>query len=113
MMVVDDSVVIRGLISRWIDAEPFGEPGDGRLRRTCLTALDLADVLLGEPVARELRLRQAGRDSERTDALAETSTGPGRRTRVGDGVEHDFFSQSAIRVRRAPLDRGCTGTAFE
>ena len=53
---------------RRIDAEPFGEPGDGRLGRTCLAALDLADVLLREPLARELRLRQAGRDTERADA---------------------------------------------
>jgi hypothetical protein len=43
-----------------VDAELPGEPGDRRRRRARLPALDLADVLLREPLARELRLGQPG-----------------------------------------------------
>src|SRR5205823_4921568 len=52
-----------------VDPEPLGEPLDRLARGTRLAALDLADVLLGEPLARELRLRQAGRDPELPQTL--------------------------------------------
>ena len=64
-----------------IDAEPLGEPGDGRLRRARLAALDLADVLLREARARELRLREAGRHAQRAHALAEAGA---RQSGAGD-----------------------------
>ena len=54
-----------------VDAELAGEPLDRVGRRTCLPALDLAHVLLREAVARELRLRQAGGESQRAQAVAE------------------------------------------
>ena len=34
-----------------VDAEPFGDPGQRLRRRARLPALDLADVLLREPIA--------------------------------------------------------------
>ena len=47
--------------------------------RTRLAALDLGDVLLREPVARELALRQPGRDPKLAQALAEPDALRGRR----------------------------------
>ena len=51
-----------------IDAEPRGEPLDRLARRPRLAALDLGEVLLREPVARELALRQTcgGREARRS-----------------------------------------------
>ena len=43
-----------------IDLEALCQPLDGLSSRAGLATLDLADVLLGEAVARELRLRQSG-----------------------------------------------------
>ena len=54
-----------------VDPEAQGEPFgrlDGRAR---LPALDLGDVLLGEPVAGEIGLRQTGGDPKLAQALAE------------------------------------------
>jgi len=56
---------------RRVDAEPGCDPLDRLLGRARLAALDLADVLLREPVAGELGLRDAGRDPELAHALAE------------------------------------------
>ena len=56
---------------RRVDAEPRGEPLDRLARRLRLAALDLRDVLLREPVAREVALRQPRRDAQLAEALAE------------------------------------------
>ena len=52
-----------------------GEPLDRLVRRACLAALDLADVLLREALAGELGLRQAGGDAELAQALAQSEGG--------------------------------------
>ena len=96
----------------WIDAEPICQPGDGGLGRTRLAALDLADVLLREARAGQLRLRQARGHAERTEALAEASARSRRRERRG-GLVHAHFSQSGSRSSRAPPCGGCADTAFE
>src|SRR5206468_7294906 len=62
-----------------IDAEPLGEPLDRLVGRPRLAALDLADVLLGEALARELRLRHPGRDTQLPQPLAEPEPGLGGR----------------------------------
>ena len=54
-----------------IDAEPRSEPLDRLARRARLAALDLRHVLLREPLAGEVALRQAGGDTELAEALAE------------------------------------------
>src|SRR5581483_383633 len=54
-----------------VDAEAQREPVDRLGRRARLAALDLRDVLLAEPVAREIRLREAGRHPKLAQALAE------------------------------------------
>jgi len=118
-----DGVVRRYLEERGIDAEPIGEPGDGRIGRTGLPALDLTDVLLREPFSRELGLRQPRRDTQRAHALAEASAMCGalaearaagaRWRRRRDGLVHTHFSQSGIPISCAPLSRGCAPTAFE
>jgi hypothetical protein len=53
-----------------VDAEPGGEPLDRLGRRARLAALDLADVLLREPVAGEFALRDACRDAQLPEPLA-------------------------------------------
>ena len=58
-----------------IDTELLGQPAQRLLRRARLAPLDLADVLLREAVARELCLRQPGRDAEPAHALAEPRHG--------------------------------------
>ena len=63
---------------RRVDAELPREPLDRLGGRARLAALDLADVLLREPVARDIGLRQAGREAERAQPLAEAR---GRRRR--------------------------------
>ena len=60
-----------GREERRIDTEPRCQPGGGLHRRACLAALDLADVLLREPVARELGLCQPGREAQRAQPLTE------------------------------------------
>jgi hypothetical protein len=54
-----------------VDAQLRGEPLDRLTRGPGLPALDLADVLLREPLARKVRLRQARGDAQLPDALAE------------------------------------------
>src|SRR4051794_3264780 len=61
----------------WVDAEPRREPLDRLRSRARLAALDLADVLLREAIAGELRLRQARGHAQLAQALAEASA-PGR-----------------------------------
>jgi hypothetical protein len=58
-----------------IDAEPRGEPRHRRLCRPRLAALDLADVLLREPLAGELGLGQAGREAQLAKPDAEVVCG--------------------------------------
>src|SRR5206468_10826200 len=58
-----------------IDAEPLREPRDGLARGPRLAALDLADVLLREPVAREIGLGHPGCDPQLTEPLAEAKAG--------------------------------------
>ena len=52
-----------------VDAEPFREPLDRLARGARLAPLDLADVLLREARAGELRLRQARGDPQLAQAL--------------------------------------------
>ena len=66
-----------GLEDRRVDAEPAREPFDGLARRARLPALDLADVLLREALAGELRLRQPARNAQLADALAHRGAGGG------------------------------------
>ena len=54
-----------------VDAELRGQPFDRLMRRARLAPLDLADVFLREPVAREIRLRQARGHAQLPQALAE------------------------------------------
>ena len=63
-----------------VDAQPEGEPVDRLGGRARLAALDLRDVLLREPLARDVRLRQAGGDAQLAQALAEACTRGGART---------------------------------
>jgi hypothetical protein len=86
---------------RRIDTELVGQPRDRRLRRAGLAALDLADVLLREAIARELCLRQPRGHAEQTDALAEASTRC-RRRRHGGRV-HAHFSQVGFGPCAVPL----------
>ena len=54
-----------------VDVESAREPGDRLAGRAGLAALDLADVLLREPIARELALGQARGDAQLAQALTE------------------------------------------
>ena len=54
-----------------VDFEPAGEPRDRLSGRARLAALDLAHVLLREPIARELALRQARGNAELAQSLTE------------------------------------------
>ncbi len=54
-----------------VDAEALREPGHGVRRGPGLPALDLAEVLLAEPAAGELGLRQTGGRSEVAQAASE------------------------------------------
>src|SRR5205085_6619685 len=58
-----------------VDAESFRQPLDRLPRRTRLAALDLADVLLRETLARELGLRHPGCDAQLPQALAQPEPG--------------------------------------
>jgi hypothetical protein len=54
-----------------VDVEAAREPRDRLAGRAGLAALDLADVLLREPIARELALCQARGDAKLAQALTE------------------------------------------
>ena len=54
-----------------VDAEPSRQPLDRLARRAGLAPLDLRDVLLGEPLAGQLALRQPGGDPQLAQALTE------------------------------------------
>ena len=58
-----------------VHAEPLGDPVDRLAGRAGLAALDLTHVLLGEPVARQIRLSHSGGNAEVTQALAESQPG--------------------------------------
>jgi hypothetical protein len=58
-----------------VDTQPVREPLDRLARGPGLAALDLRDVLLREPVAGEIALRQPRRDAELPQALAEAKPG--------------------------------------
>ncbi len=78
-----------------VDAEPLGEPGDRVRRRARLAPLDLADVLLREAGAGELRLRQARRDAQRAHALADAA-------RPGRGRDREVAAASRIPLSLKP-----------
>jgi len=81
---LDLRVLVPGLSRlqvRDVDAKPLADPRKRLFRRPRLPALDLADVLLREPLPRELRLRETGGDAERANPLAEASS----RARQADG----------------------------
>ena len=67
-----------------VDAEAQREPFDRVGGRARLPALDLGDVLLREPVAGEVGLRQAGGDAKLAQALTEA-----RRLRRGGSPVRD------------------------
>ena len=70
-----------------VDAQPRREPVDRLAGRAGLPALDLRDVLLGEPVARELALGQAGADTQLAQALSQAQpVGCGGAIRTKGGV---------------------------
>jgi hypothetical protein len=60
-----------GLEEARVDSEAGGEPAHGFVGRAGLTPLDLAQVLLGEPLAGELRLRHPPVDAQLADSVAE------------------------------------------
>ena len=86
-----------------VDVEPAREPRDRVAGRAGLATLDLADVLLGEAVARELTLGQARRHPELPQAFAEPKgCGPrclrdGRRGRGTAHVAATSTAQSSAR----------------
>ena len=94
-----------------IDAELLGQPGDRRLGRPRLAALDLADVLLREPLARELGLCQTCGHAQRADALAQASARVERRRR--GGLVHASISQVGSVSPCSPPAGGCAATASE
>jgi hypothetical protein len=72
---LDDDILIPGLARLevgGVDAESLRDPGERLRRRARLAALDLADVLLREAVACEIRLGQAGGDAQLTQSGPET-----------------------------------------
>ena len=69
-----------------VDAELGSEPLDRLARGTGLAALDLADVLLREALAREIGLGQARRHSQLTHALAQAGARGGRASTVAGGI---------------------------
>ena len=66
---------------RGVDAELRREPGDRLGGRARLAALDLADVLLREAIARDLGLRQPGSEAQRPEPLADPRGRGSRRRR--------------------------------
>ena len=101
-----------------VDAEPGREPRDRLVGRARLPALDLADVLLREPVAGELGLGQAGRETKERRRSPSRAPRGATRTRGGvvgggelghGGWVHAHFSQAVSGVgARTPL-RGFFG----
>ena len=75
---------------RRVHGEPLRQPGDGRLGGTGLSALDLADVLLGEPASCELGLRQPRGNPQGPHALAQANArardGCHQRGILGEGL---------------------------
>ena len=89
-----------------VDAEPAREPLDRLRRRARLAALDLRDVFLREPVAREVGLRQAGGDAKRAEAGLRAR----RRDRSGKtGCEPalQLAVLPSFRARRHPAHSEC------
>ena len=79
-----------------VDAELLCEPGDGLVGRPRLAALDLADVLLGEAIAGERGLRQAGGDTQRAEALADPARADARSVLCRGGrIAHAGRTQAA------------------
>ena len=75
---LDTAALVRGDTVREIarvDIQLTCEPGNRVAGRARLAALDLADVLLGEALARELTLRQTGGDAKLPQTLAEPQGG--------------------------------------
>ena len=79
---------LAGLEVRGVHAEPLGDPREGLRRRPRLPALDLADVLLREAVAREIRLRQARSDAQLAKPGPETRRDALRRDRSKGAAFH-------------------------
>ena len=74
---------------RGVDAELRREPRDRLGGRARLAALDLADVLLREAIARDLGLRQPGSEAQRPQPLADARGRGGRRRRRRRGRRLD------------------------
>src|SRR5262249_26918636 len=71
-----------------------GEPLDGLGRRARLPALDLGDVLLREPVGRQVGLRHPGGDPQLAHTVAEPGC-PGGRRRCPNCLCSHRFKESA------------------
>ena len=85
-----------------VDVEPIGEPGDRLVGRPRLAPLDLADVLLREPVARDLGLGQSGGEAKRAQPIAETEVGADGVVAARDGCRRELAS-SAGRLGAASI----------
>src|SRR5437016_10176371 len=81
-----------------IDAELDREPLDGLARGPGLAALDLADVLLRETVAREIGLRQAGGDAQLPHALAQAIARVGAAAGVRGSARHERLTGSQLHA---------------
>src|SRR2546430_6079848 len=94
---LDLGVLVPGLARlqiRSIDTEPLGDPPQRLGRRARLAALDLADVLLGETIAGQIRLGQARGDAQ----LSQSGTKSRRDTLRRDQCEGAAFHGAALRV---------------
>ena len=79
-----------------VDAEALREPRDRVGGRARLASLDLADVLLREPRARKLGLREPGGDAQCAHALADAAHLARRRRRGSGGrIAHSAVTQAA------------------
>ena len=86
-----------------VDPEAQREPVDRLGGRARLAALDLRDVLLREPVARDVGLRQAGGDAQLAQALTQAcARGPGPRPAVQD---QSMRKQCSLVRRERSLSR--------
>src|SRR6266550_2526759 len=81
-----------------IDAELDREPLDRLARGPGLAALDLADVLLREAVAREIGLRQAGGDAQLPHALAQAIARVGAAAGVRGSARHERLTGSQLHT---------------
>jgi len=86
-----------------VDAEPSGEPLDRVRRRARLAPLDLADVLLREPAARERGLAQTCREPQLAQPCTQRAGRLGRGRRRSRGSCNRFFSD----VQQASFEPGC------